>query len=90
MSTVKVEPWGEGQGDFVEINADDFNPDFHVEFGNKKLTTAEKKALAAEKKAADEAAELLSTAKQALTEKGIAFADEETQEELQAKLDAAE
>jgi len=27
--TVKVRPWGKDQGDFVEINADDFDPAFH-------------------------------------------------------------
>jgi hypothetical protein len=27
--TVKVKPWGKGQGEFVEINADDFDPDIH-------------------------------------------------------------
>lgn len=27
--TVKVKPWGEGQGEFVEINAEDFDPKQH-------------------------------------------------------------
>lgn len=90
MKTIQVNPWGEGQGDFVEINEDDFNPDFHSLYGEKKLTAKEKKALAeAEKKAADEAADLLKRTQEALTEKGIAFSEEETQAELQAKLDAA-
>jgi hypothetical protein len=30
--TVKVKPWGKGQGEFVEINADDFDPDIHEHF----------------------------------------------------------
>jgi hypothetical protein len=91
MKTIKVEPWGEGQGEFVEINADDFNPDFHIELGGKKLSAKEKKALAeAEKKAADDAANLLELARKELTDKGVAFTDEETLEELQAKLAAAE
>jgi len=30
METIKVKPWGQGQGDFVIINAEDFNPEFHV------------------------------------------------------------
>jgi hypothetical protein len=28
-ATIKVKPWGKDQGDFVEINATDFNPDVH-------------------------------------------------------------
>lgn len=28
-ATVKVKPWGKGQGDFVEINAEDFDPKQH-------------------------------------------------------------
>lgn len=34
--TIKVKPWGKGQGAFVEINADDFDAKVH-----KKLTEAE-------------------------------------------------
>lgn len=30
--TVKVKPWGEGQGDFVEINVTDFDPGTHTPF----------------------------------------------------------
>lgn len=37
METMKVKPWGEGQGDHVVINAEDFNPEFH-----KKLDEPEK------------------------------------------------
>lgn len=32
METIKVKPWGEGQGDFVIINAADFDPAQHVKF----------------------------------------------------------
>lgn len=32
MQTMKVKPWGEGQGDHVIINVEDFNPDFHVAY----------------------------------------------------------
>ena len=32
MATMKVKPWGEGQGDHVLINEDDFDPDVHVPF----------------------------------------------------------
>ena len=27
METIKVKPWGEGQGDYVVINAEDFDPE---------------------------------------------------------------
>lgn len=30
--TVKVKPWGQGQGAFVEINAADFDPAIHSPF----------------------------------------------------------
>jgi len=30
--TVKVKPWGEGQGDYVEINVEDFNPEIHDKY----------------------------------------------------------
>jgi hypothetical protein len=32
METIKVKPWGEGQGDHVMINAEDFNPEVHQKF----------------------------------------------------------
>lgn len=32
MKTIKVRPWGKGQGDFVLINEADFNPGFHKRF----------------------------------------------------------
>lgn len=32
MQTIKVMPWGEGQGDFVVINADDFNEAVHTAY----------------------------------------------------------
>lgn len=28
--TIKVKPWGDGQGDFVLIDEDQFDPLFHV------------------------------------------------------------
>ena len=33
MKTMKVQPWGKGQGDHVIINESDFNPDFHKPIG---------------------------------------------------------
>lgn len=32
MDVLKVKPWGEGQGDHVLINAEDFNPEVHELF----------------------------------------------------------
>ncbi len=29
MPVMKVKPWGDGQGDFVLIDEDDFNPEVH-------------------------------------------------------------
>ena len=33
MKTIKVKPWGEGQGDFVVINEEDFDPEAHELYG---------------------------------------------------------
>lgn len=30
IETIKVKPWGKDQGDFVVINADDFDPKIHT------------------------------------------------------------
>jgi hypothetical protein len=30
VETIKVKPWGEGQGDHVVINAEDFDPEVHT------------------------------------------------------------
>lgn len=35
MATIKVRPWGPEQGDFVIINEDDFDPEFHTLLGDK-------------------------------------------------------
>ncbi|MDG9780271.1 HeH/LEM domain-containing protein [Metapseudomonas otitidis] len=32
MNVLKCKPWGEGQGDHVLVNEEDFNPDFHQLF----------------------------------------------------------
>ena len=29
MGTLKVKPWGEGQGDYVIIDEENYNKDFH-------------------------------------------------------------
>lgn len=77
--TIQVKPWGEGQGDFVTINEDDFDKDFHELYGDKKPSAKEMKV-----------AKLLADTQAALTAKGIAFDESETQDQLQAKLDAAQ
>jgi hypothetical protein len=41
MATMKVKPWGEGQGDFVVIEEEDFNPDFHQKFSAAELKKLE-------------------------------------------------
>ena len=33
---MKVEPWGQGQGAYVEINKSDFDPAKHTEYGKAK------------------------------------------------------
>lgn len=43
MSVIKVKPWGAGQGDFVLIEEDDFDPEKHVPFGDEPADTEEKK-----------------------------------------------
>lgn len=35
VETIKVKPWGDGQGDFVVINKDDFDPDLHEALDDK-------------------------------------------------------
>lgn len=34
VETVRVSPWGEGQGEFVEINADDFDAKLHTPYAD--------------------------------------------------------
>lgn len=77
--TIQVKAWGEGQGDFVIINEADFDKDFHELYGDKKPTAKEARA-----------AKLLADTQAALVAKGIDFDESETQEQLQAKLDAAQ
>ncbi|WP_443697687.1 hypothetical protein [Pseudomonas sp.] len=48
MKTIQVKPWGEGQGDFVEINEQDFDPKVHELLGDKKPAAKEKKVVEAE------------------------------------------
>lgn len=34
---IKCKPWGKDQGDFVLVNASDFDPKFHVRLGSDPL-----------------------------------------------------
>lgn len=79
---MRVKPWGQDQGDFVEINVEDFNPDFHTP-----LEAAEKPAKGphADGDGKVTAAEL----KETLTARGIAFRGNASKAELQALLEAA-
>ncbi|MCJ8207729.1 hypothetical protein [Pseudomonas sp. RGM2987] len=75
MPLIQVEPWGEGQGDFVEIDDFDFNPEFHRLFsadssGSDKLTAAQ--------------------LKDKLTALGIGFRSNASRDSLQELLDAHE
>ena len=76
--TIRVKPWGGGQGDHVVINEADFNPELHT-----LLDGAEGEADGGQK--AMSAAEL----KKALTEKGIEFRGNASKAALQALLDGA-
>jgi len=79
--TIKVKPWGAGQGDHVLINKDDFDAEKHEHFeaadsvsadanGDGKLTVPELRA--------------------ALTAKQIPFPEGAKKAELKALLDAAQ
>lgn len=85
MGTIQVKPWGEGQGDYVLINEEDFVDGTYELYAPKKLTAKEQKAL----DAANEVAAKLEATKAALTEKGITFEPDADQAALQALLDAA-
>jgi hypothetical protein len=53
VDTIKVKPWGKDQGDYVVINASDFDPEKHelLDEGSvgKQMTVAQIKAALAEK-----------------------------------------
>ena len=42
MSVIQVKPWGKDQGDFVEINEEDFDSEVHELFGESKPAKAPK------------------------------------------------
>lgn len=75
MKTIKVQPWGEDQGDFVLINEEDFDESVHKRFD-------------ADAKKADKAPGIADL-RAALTEKGIEFPADAKKADLQALLDAS-
>jgi len=77
MPVIQVQPWGEGQGDFVMIEESDFNPDFHVLLGDTSGSDGKAKLTAAEIKAK-------------LTALNIEFKGNASRESLQALLDEHE
>jgi len=74
MPVIQVQPWGEGQGDFVLIEDYDFNPDFHVLLGDVSSGGDKAKLTAADLKAK-------------LTELNIEFKGNASRDSLQALLD---
>lgn len=40
VKTIKIQPWGKGQGDFVEINESDFDPQKHKKYNAKEIPPA--------------------------------------------------
>ncbi len=74
MKTIKVQPWGEDQGDFVLINEEDFDESIHKRF--------EADAKKAEKSPG------IADLRAALTEKGIEFPADAKKADLQALLEA--
>ena len=49
MAVIKVKPWGKDQGNFVFIEEENFDPDFHKKFTEKKPVKAVKKTVNPEK-----------------------------------------
>ncbi len=78
MPVIQVQPWGEGQGDYVLIEDYDFNPDFHKLLGESSSGSDDKAKLTA--------AEL----KAKLTALNIEFKGNASRDVLQELLDQAE
>lgn len=79
LKTIKVKPWGEGQGDFVVINESDFDPDRHELFD-------------APAKSADTNGDGALTANEiraALDAKGVTYKKNASKADLLAALEAA-
>jgi len=77
MPVIQVQPWGEGQGDFVLIEEVDFNPEFHKLLGESSDSDGMAKLTAAELKAK-------------LTVLNIEFKGNASRDSLQALLDEHE
>lgn len=77
MPVIQVQPWGEGQGDFVLIEDVDFNPDFHTLLGDSSGGDGKTKLTAAE-------------IKTKLTALNIEFKGNASRDSLQALLDEHE
>lgn len=76
MPVIQVKPWGKDQGDFVEINDFDFDPDFHSLLSDSSSGSDDKAKLTA--------AEI----KAKLTELGVDFKGNASRDSLQELLDA--
>lgn len=79
INVIKVQPWGEDQGDFVIINEDDFDPEFHKLIGDDSPSGADLKTKLT-------AAEI----KVKLTDLGVEFKGNASRDALQAQLDEHE
>jgi hypothetical protein len=75
--TLMVEPWGEGQGDFVLIDADSFDENFHTLFDDGTAQATPKEGTAAFIKAQ-------------LDLRGIAYKAGASKADLQALIDQAD
>lgn len=109
---LKVKPWADDQGEYVLIDANSYDENFHTllddgtnaapKEGTAGFLKAKLDAAGVSYKASASKAELQALAdqvdadakvaelKSALTAKGVAFDETETQDQLQAKLDAAQ
>jgi hypothetical protein len=45
---IKVKPWGIGQGEFVILDSDQFDPNFHTLYSEEKTCTEESKSASEE------------------------------------------
>lgn len=102
VPTVKVKPWGQGQGDFVEVNVSDFDPKAHTPFdaeeaakvgiteakGDPEKGDPEKGEGDDDDTGEGQGAMKISEIRAALTAKGIDFDPKAKKAELRALLEA--
>ena len=55
MVTIKVNPWGKDQGEFVLINESDFDPAVHVKFDDEAVVEVQKQERKSKNKQPQEA-----------------------------------